>query len=256
MSTKLQPTHYTEPTTTYWQEIHPPSDREARSKPPWRYAYPALLPDSSTLLLPIRQLPPKPPLQTQPTNTTRGQAPAPLQAVASLIINQASLSVTESLSTHLAALLAPYAPDIIVALPTLGLSLAPLVAKELGHARYVPMGYSVKFWYDEELSVPVSSVTSPGVGAKRLYLDPNMISLLAGRGRRVALVDDAISSGKTVVAALGLLEKVGVEVVVVGVAMRQGTRWSGVMGSRAEKVVGVFDSPLLEGVEGGWVVRD
>lgn len=118
------------------------------------------------------------------------------------------------------------------------------------------MGYSVKFWYDEELSVPVSSVTSPGEGVKRLYLDPNMMSLLVGKGRRVALVDDAISSGKTIVAALGLLEKAGVEVVAVGVAMRQGMRWKGVMGSRTEMVVGVFDSPLLEGVEGGWVVRE
>jgi hypothetical protein len=80
----------------------------------------------------------------------------------------------------LASLLTPHAPDIIVALPTLGLAIAPVVAEALGHTRYVPMGYSVKFWYDDELSTPVSSIASPTLGAKRLYLDPNLVPLLIG----------------------------------------------------------------------------
>jgi hypothetical protein len=43
----------------------------------------------------------------------------------------------------------------------------------------------------------------------------------------------------------------------VGVAMKQGSRWKEVLGEeRAEKVVGVFDCPLLKAMEGGWVVRE
>jgi hypothetical protein len=39
--------------------------------------------------------------------------------------------------------------------------------------------------------------------------------------------------------------------------MKQGSRWKEVLGEeRAEKVMGVFESPLLKAVEGGWVVRD
>ena len=62
--------------------------------------------------------------------------------------------------------------------------------------RYVPLGYSRKFWYDDALSEPVHSITSPETG-KRLRLDPNLLPLLDRR--RTVLVDDAISTGATAV---------------------------------------------------------
>jgi adenine/guanine phosphoribosyltransferase-like PRPP-binding protein len=72
----------------------------------------------------------------------------------------------------------------------------------------------------------------------------------------VALVDDAVSSGTTMLAAWQLLETLGVTVVVCGVAMMQGTKWKEVLGEeRAGRLVGVFGSPLLEAVEGGWTYR-
>ena len=83
-------------------------------------------------------------------------------------------------------------PDVIVGLPTLGLTLAAATAQSIGHHRYVPLGTSRKFWYDESLSVSLSSITSPDVH-KRLYIDPRMLPLI--EGRRVALIDDVISSG-------------------------------------------------------------
>ena len=58
-------------------------------------------------------------------------------------------------------------------LPTLGLALASAVARALGHERYVPLGTSRKFWYRDELSAPLSSVTTPDQ-KKTLYLDPRM----------------------------------------------------------------------------------
>ena len=116
------------------------------------------------------------------------------------------------------------------------------------------MGYSRKFWYDEALSAPVSSITSPGQG-KRVYLDPNLLPLVAGQ--RVALVDDAISTGTTALAVWDLIERLGAEVVAYAVAMRQGRRWADVLGhDRAAKVVSVFDSPLLRAVPEGWVERE
>ena len=72
------------------------------------------------------------------------------------------------------------------------------VAAQLGHARYVPLGTSRKFWYREELSVPLSSITTPEQ-PKRLYVDPRMLPLL--EGRRVALIDDVVSSGASMDAA-------------------------------------------------------
>src|SRR5690606_6988706 len=172
--------HFTEPTTGYWQHLVDAETLPEGQRPgdgPWRYGYPARLPDGRVLLLPIRQL-----------------ASDPTLAVASLIGNQASLAVIDTLGMMLARLLEPYAPEVIVGMPTLGLGFAPIVARELGHERLVPLGYSRKYWYDEALSAPVRSITTPDDG-KRVYLDPNLLPLL--RGRRVVLVDDAASSGAT-----------------------------------------------------------
>jgi len=54
--------------------------------------------------------------------------------VASLIINQASLDVIEELGTFLAAAIKHLEPDVIVGLPTLGLSPASVVARVLNHS--------------------------------------------------------------------------------------------------------------------------
>jgi adenine/guanine phosphoribosyltransferase-like PRPP-binding protein len=116
------------------------------------------------------------------------------------------------------------------------------------------MGYSKKFWYSTDLSTPVSSITSPELGHKRVWLDPHMLALLAGK--RVAIIDDAVSSGTTLLAAWKLLEKLDVNVVVAGVAMKQGNKWKDVLGpERTKRLVGVFESPLLESVPDGWTYR-
>ncbi|KAE9975753.1 hypothetical protein EG328_003005 [Venturia inaequalis] len=164
------PPHFTQPTTNYWQEILPSTT--VINHPPYQYSVPVTLPDNRILNLPIRQL-----------------SHDPTQAVASLLVNQASMQVVEELGTFLADLVRPYKPDMIIGLPTLGLTLAPIVAQKLGHTRYIPMGYSKKFWYTEDLSTAVSSITSPGIGEKRVYLDPHLLPLI--RGKRVAIIDDA-----------------------------------------------------------------
>lgn len=226
--------HFTESTTGYWQRIIG-AEQVAQAEPPWRYGYPARLPDGRVLMLPIRQL-----LQE------------PDRAVASLIANQASLAVVDTLGELLAEQLKPLAAEVVVGLPTLGLALAPIVARQLGHSRFVPMGYSRKFWYDEALSAPVHSITSPTPG-KRIYLDPHQLPLI--RGKRVLLVDDAVSTGTTALAAWELLETLGAQVVACGVAMRQGARWKDKLGAtRTALVHGVFDSPLLQAVPEGWVL--
>jgi len=230
-----EPPHFTETTAGYWQEIVS-HDPQSAPDGPWCHGYPARLPDGRVLILPIRQL-----------------ASEPSHAVASLLVNQASMDVVDTLAGMLADKLRPFASTLVIGLPTLGLTLAPLVARALGQPRYLPMGYSRKFWYDESLSAPVHSITSP-VPGKRIYLDPHLLPLL--HGQRLALVDDALSTGTTMAAAWDLIESLGGEVVACGVAMLQGRRWADKLGpERVERVVGVFDSPLLQAVPDGWVVR-
>ena len=49
--------------------------------------------------------------------------------------------------------------------------------------------HSHKFWYEDALSMPVQSLTTPGAG-KCIFLDPNQLALL--KGRCVVLIDDEV----------------------------------------------------------------
>ena len=226
-------------TTDYWQATVTEAELTQSPLPPYAKSYPARLPDGRYLLLPLRGMP-------------MADGSAPDRCVASLIANQASMEVVEELALHMAQGAGAHDFDAVIGLPTLGLAFAPLVAKHLGHSRYVPLGYSRKYWYREELSEPVSSITTPGKG-KLLYIDPNQLSLIAGK--RVLVVDDAVSSGTTMVSGLKLLERCGAEVAAIAVAMRQGTQWQQKL-LRADgspiPVVGAYDCPRMERRADGW----
>jgi adenine/guanine phosphoribosyltransferase-like PRPP-binding protein len=224
---------FTEATTNYWQDLTPDVPSRFSAIPPFRFGYPVRLPCGRFLVLPLRRLP-------------DGN-----RAVASLIANQASHVVVAALADHMATQAKTLCADILVGLPTLGLAFASLVAERLGQSRYVPLGYSRKFWYDDALSEPVTSITSPGAG-KLLRLDPNMLPLI--EGRRVALVDDAISTGATAVAAVRLLQNAGVEIAGMTVAMKQTNRWQAPMSALTAPlpVRAVYGCPLFELGDGGW----
>lgn len=228
-----------DPTTTYWQTLLAADDPAVRHAPPYQRGYPAPLPDGRFLVLPLRGVPSDPDT-----------------CVASLIANQASFEVVEALSGFMAELARPHAVDAVVGLPTLGLAFAPRVAQLLGFTRFIPFGYSRKYWYEETLSVPVHSLTTPEKG-KLLYVDPNLAGSL--RGKRVLIVDDAVSSGQTMVSSLQLLAHCGAEVVAIAVAMRQGAVWKERLRQASGEpipVLAAFDSPRMRKVEGGWAPRE
>jgi adenine/guanine phosphoribosyltransferase-like PRPP-binding protein len=217
----------------FWQEIEPAATVDPGSGVVF---HSARFDDGRVLKLPIRPL-------------ADGE-----HALASLILNQASFAVVEAVADELARKLAPWEVEVVAGLPTLGLTLAGALAQKLGHSRYVPLGTSRKFWYRDELSAPLSSITTPEQ-QKRLYLDPRMLPLL--EGRRVALVDDVISSGASMAAALQLMSLCGIEPVVIGAAMLQSARWrerlAGLDEKWATRIVAVLETPILmRDVEGKW----
>ncbi len=224
---------FTEPTLAYWQDLHEEVPPRYSSAPPHRFGYPVRLPDGRVLVLPLRSVPP-------------GE-----RAVASLIANQASHAVVDALADIMAALARDLGAERIVGLPTLGLAFAATVARRLGQTRMVPLGYSDKFWYREEFSEPVASITSPGSG-KRLRIDPNLLPLL--EDGRVVVVDDAISSGSTMAAALRLLARLGVVPAGIVVAMKQGRRWEQALASEpgAPPVRAVYGCLIFERRDDGW----
>ncbi|WP_375174202.1 phosphoribosyltransferase [Pseudooceanicola sp.] len=210
--------------TDVWQQLHTdltPGVQQDQET----YAVPF---GAHQLLLPIRQL-------------------ADGRRVASLIVNQASFAVLDALADALTEKLRPFKPDIIIGIPTLGLTLAEAVARRLGHPRMVPLGTSRKFWYDDALSVDLKSITTPG-GGKRLYVDPRMLPLL--NRARVAVVDDVLSTGASIASTLRLLSLIEVEPVAIGAAMLQGEGWRDRTGDTP--VEGAFATPILTKTAEGW----
>ena len=225
----------TRPTTTYWQHLLDGWPDGTAPQPPYHFDFPVRLPDGRVLLLPLRAL------------------PGGDRAVASLIANHASFAVVAALAGHMADLARSAGVDLVVGLPTLGLTFAGLVAERLGHERYVPFGYSRKFWYDDALSEPIFSITSPAARSNSISIR-NVVPLL--KGKRICLMDDAISTGSSTLASHRLLARLGVQIAAVVVAMKQTTRWQVPLGTASpalrNSVRAVFGSPLFAGSPEGW----
>ena len=166
--------------------------------------YPVALRGGGVLELPLRALP-------------DGQ-----HAIALLMSNQTPFAVEDALAERMTTLARTFAPHMVAAVPTMGLDYARRVARGLDLPHYVSLGLSRKFWYDESLSEPVVSSTSPDQ-TKRLYLDPALLSRVAGQ--RVLLVDDVINTGASALAAIRLLQRAGAHVCGLVVALTEGHAW-------------------------------
>ena len=219
----------------YWQDIRAAGGFSDEIGDGYSQLYPASLPDGREIALPVRVL------------------PSGDRAVASLIINQASFAVEDALAEAMAREAEAFGPEVVMGVPTLGLPLAANVARRLGHPRMVALGTSRKFWYDETLSEPLRSITSPGEG-KRIYLDPRMLPLL--ESRRFVLVDDVISTGTSILAVLRMLEKAALRPQAIVVAMQQGSAWRAALDSSPFADIPVrsaIATPLLSrGDKGTW----
>jgi adenine/guanine phosphoribosyltransferase-like PRPP-binding protein len=208
----------------FWQGFRAPGPEAG----PWTDRFPAAMPDGTALDLPLRDL---------------GET-----AVAGFIANQAAFAVQHRIAAWMTEIARPFGAEVVVGLPTLGQVFAPPIAEALGHANWVAPSWSRKRWYEERLSVPAQSITSPG--ERRLWLDPRLLPRLAGR--RVLLVDDVISTGASARAGLALLEAAGITPVALLVAMAQGDRWTPGWPAGIP-VRAAFATPILHRAGAGWL---
>jgi adenine/guanine phosphoribosyltransferase-like PRPP-binding protein len=209
---------------SYFDRIIPAAELTALPPAPYHDAFPIRLTDGDWALLPFLALPPD--FST---------------AIAYLCITENSFALEDRLSSAMAELARPLRADIVVGMPTLGMVLAASVGKKLGHENYVPLSYSRKFWFEDELSIPVNSITTP-VQPKTVYIDPRMIGRL--EGKRVLLVEDVISTGGTVAAELALMAKLGAEVVGVVTAIRETRVWIEKLGAINSSYPALVTSPI------------
>jgi adenine phosphoribosyltransferase len=171
------------------------------------------------------------------------------RAIALMMTIDLGVQFTTRASAELARAVAPARPDRIVSVATLGIPVAFEVSRRLGLDDYLILQKSPKIHLRDCLRQPVSSITS--AGQQHLLLDRRRIG--AVRGRRVAFVDDVISTGASAVAALRLLRQAGAEIVAIGALLTESDAWKPALGPDADLVRALGQLPLFQpGRHGGW----
>jgi adenine phosphoribosyltransferase len=169
-------------------------------------------------------------------------------AIALLITVDWGVGFMERAGEDLAELLRPHEPDIVATNATLGIPVAVEVSRALGLDDYLALQKSPKIHLADAFVQPLTSITSRG--RQELRLDRARVGAVAGR--RVALVDDVISTGETAAAAIRLLREVDADVVAVGVLLTEGRAWAGALGEDARLVRSLGSIPVFRRVAGGW----
>ena len=99
--------------------------------------------------------------------------------------------------------------DVMITAESKGIPLICSMARMLGENQYALARKGKKLYMKDVLTYEVESITT--VGKQCLYLDGKDAQAL--RGRRVLIVDDVISTGKSLAALEGLVEAAGGTVV-------------------------------------------
>ena len=99
--------------------------------------------------------------------------------------------------------------DIILTAEAKGISLAHEIAKNVGEKSFVVARKSEKAYMNDPIYVEVNSITTKNI--QKLFLDFKDVEKI--KGKKIALVDDVISTGESMNALESLVEKAGGKVV-------------------------------------------
>lgn len=110
------------------------------------------------------------------------------------------------------------AADVLLTAESKGLQLTHCVARTLGHRFYAVARKSKKLYMQDGISVPVHSITT--ANEQRLYLSAHDAALLCGK--RVAIVDDVVSTGGSEAALEALVSLAGGTVAVKAFVLAEG----------------------------------
>ena len=196
--------------------------------------------------------------RTYPTTVGSQAVDLPLVAlsdsltIALLICVDMGVAFAETAGRELAEVMAPAEPDIVVSVATMGIPLAIEASRALGFDDYVILHKTPKIHLGETWSEPVHSITTDK--EQRLRLDPARVEAI--RGRRVAVVDDVISTGASLLAALRLVRRIGAEPVVIGSLMTEGSGWRDALGADAANVRTLGAMPLFRPTGDGGLRED
>ena len=165
----------------------------------------------------------------------------PALSIALLISVDHGVHFAEKAGEELGDVLAPAGVEMVASVATMGIPLAIEVTRRLGLDDYLILHKTPKIHLGDQLVEPLTSVTT---GAPQLLrMDPARAG--AVRGRRVAVVDDVISTGGSMRAALALLRRVGAVPVAIGTLVTEGSRWRQTLGADAAMVRSLGAIPVF-----------
>jgi adenine/guanine phosphoribosyltransferase-like PRPP-binding protein len=172
--------------------------------------------------------------------------------IALLICVDLGVAFAETAGRELAELMRSAEPDIVVSVATMGIPIAIEASRALGLDDYVILHKTPKIHLGESWSEPVYSITTDK--PQKLRMDPARVA--AVRGRRVAVVDDVISTGASLSSALRLVRRMDAEPVVIGCLMTEGGGWKEALGADATLVRSLGSMPLFHPDGGGGLTED
>ncbi len=173
-------------------------------------------------------------------------------ALALLITVDMGVAFMEKAGAELAEVLAPYDVDIVATVATMGIPLAVEVTRHLGLDQYVVLHKTQKIHLADAISEPVRSITT--AGEQRLLFDRARIGDV--EGKRVAIVDDVVSTGASTGASLRLLRAVGADIVAIGAMVTEAGQWRDALGDDAAMVRALGSLPVFRPDGAGGLVED
>ncbi|HEV8065266.1 MAG TPA: phosphoribosyltransferase family protein [Acidimicrobiales bacterium] len=177
---------------------------------------------------------------------------APEVSIALLICVDHGVRFAEQAGRELAAVLADLGVEIVASVATMGIPLAIEVTRALGLDDYAILHKTPKIHLKDAVAEDVRSITTDR--QQRLLFDRTRIH--AVEGKRVAIVDDVISTGGSSRAALNLIRKVGGQPVAFGALLTEGGLWRQALGEDAELVHALGSIPLFRHHSDGSLLED
>lgn len=173
-------------------------------------------------------------------------------ALALLITVDMGVRFMSQAGEELAQILKPYDVEIVATVATMGIPMAIEVTRHLGLDQYVIMHKTPKIHLADAVSESVRSITTKG--EQRLLFDRARVKDVVGK--RVAIVDDVISTGASTGAALRLLRGVGAQVVALGTLVTEASLWREELGADSTMVRALGSIPVFRPDGSGGLVED
>ena len=173
-------------------------------------------------------------------------------ALALLITVDMGIAFMAKAGEELANVLAPYDVDVVATVATMGIPLAVEVTRYLGLDQYVTLHKTPKIHLADAFSEPVRSITTDV--EQRLLFDRARLGDV--EGKRVAIVDDVISTGASTGASLRLLRGIGAEIVVIGTLVTEASLWRQSLGEDASMVRALGSIPVFRPDGAGGLIED